>query len=436
MLLHSRAFARYLDMLHAALSLALLVPQFSPLTIQKSQVDITPPEPLPLGGYTARGGKSFEPGGERLYARCLLIKDGRQKLAIVSAEMLTIPESLRAEVQRKIGSGITLFLSATHTHCAPDSQMLNERMTFAIPGIATFRRRWLDWYSDRIASSVKAAIKARSEDFFPCIRQDRLALNRGRRANAQPDQLLTTLAQPLVIMFFSAEQAYDPVPILMSYAAHATFFSSEELHTRGDWPGALANYYESPILQGAIGDVSPDRPGSDAAAKVQAFLTAVRSRVVNPVMFESPVGRLLAEPWTRLDEKLVVAEAPINLLPPKPHPEFATANHIPEVLAQQLVDKFAPREAKVTAFRIGKLAVVGIPGEPTSHLGRKIQNEGKKMGFEYVLVISHVNGWMGYILDSADYDRGGYEATLSFNGREEGNKVVEAAVDALRKLRR
>jgi hypothetical protein len=57
------------------------------------------------------------------------------------------------------------------------------------------------------------------------------------------------------------------------------------------------------------------------------------------------------------------------------------------------------------------------------------------MGFSSVLVCSHVNGWMGYILDPEDYDRGGYEATLSFYGREEGTKVVDAAVAALKALR-
>ena len=48
------------------------------------------------------------------------------------------------------------------------------------------------------------------------------------------------------------------------------------------------------------------------------------------------------------------------------------------------------------------------------------------------MVCSHVNGWMGYILAPEDYDRGGYEATLSFYGREEGTKVVEAGIKALK----
>lgn len=41
---------------------------------------------------------------------------------------------------------------------------------------------------------------------------------------------------------------------------------------------------------------------------------------------------------------------------------------------------------------------------------------------------------MGYILAPEDYDRGGYEATLAFHGREIGPRVVEAAKLALEKL--
>jgi hypothetical protein len=41
---------------------------------------------------------------------------------------------------------------------------------------------------------------------------------------------------------------------------------------------------------------------------------------------------------------------------------------------------------------------------------------------------------MGYILDPKDYARGGYEATLSFYGANEGDLVVKAATNALRGL--
>ena len=125
-------------MLSLAASLLLLSAQG--LSVGRSAVDITPDVPLPLGGYTERGTKVSVPGGDHLYARTVLLESGKTKIALVSVETLTIPESLVREVKKRIPSDVSLFLSATHTHSAPDSQMLNDRMTFLIPGIASFKK--------------------------------------------------------------------------------------------------------------------------------------------------------------------------------------------------------------------------------------------------------------------------------------------------------
>src|SRR5207237_3367930 len=111
---------------------------------------------------------------------------------------------------------------------------------------------------------------------------------------------------------------------------------------------------------------------------------------------------------------------------------FSKDYKIPQALAQSLAEKFAPTSASVSAFRLGSLAIVGIPGEPTSHIGRRIKEAGIAMGFHSVLVISHVNGWIGYILDPADYSHGGYEADLLFYVQKVGMHVLIAAVAVLR----
>ena len=65
------------------------------LDVRRGQVDITPDEALPLGGYTERQGRLSEPGGDHLYVRVLALQVGSVRIAVASAEMLTIPESLR-----------------------------------------------------------------------------------------------------------------------------------------------------------------------------------------------------------------------------------------------------------------------------------------------------------------------------------------------------
>ena len=99
-----------------------------------------------------------------------------------------------------------------------------------------------------------------------------------------------------------------------------------------------------------------------------------------------------------------------------------------------LVDRFAPQVATVSAFRLGKTAIVGTPCEPTSEIGRSIALIGRKLGFDWTLVVPHVNGWAGYVLRPDDYRRRGYEAQLSFYGEQMGERLVEACTVALHKL--
>jgi len=125
---------------------------------------------------------------------------------------------------------------------------------------------------------------------------------------------------------------------------------------------------------------------------------------------------------------------PIVLGGPSPHPQFSKAYGVAQPLAELIVQKFAPPKAEISAFRLGNLAVLGVPGEPTSALGMQIRAYGMTKGFALTLVVAHVNGWMGYVLAKDDYRKGGYEATLSFFGEDSGPRLVEAAKRALDSL--
>ncbi|MBS1707290.1 MAG: hypothetical protein JSS65_01065 [Armatimonadetes bacterium] len=379
------------------------------LNVQTGIVDMTPPEPLPLGGYTARKGALSQPGGDHLYARAVVLSQGRKKLAVVSFETLTIPESLVDEVRANIPKGIDLCLVATHTHCAPDSQMLNKRMTLSVPGISNYQRKWLDWTAGRLSGLVRDTLRRPSESVDGlAIRQAFVTLNRARRKGAHPDPTFTML---------SAGRR----DLLASFAAHATVYDEHRLQPSGDWPGAFSALTGAAFLPGAIGDMSPNvdnsKPGSaitQLVCKARSALQTSRPRSITGI--------------------LRIIKQPVRLDPATPSPAFMSENNVPEVLAKVMVTKFAPPTATVTAWSLGKLAVVGVPGEPTAAVSRRIEAAGRAAGFATTLVISHCNGWCGYILEADDYARGGYEATLSFNGPNTAERVVEACGLALNKL--
>lgn len=360
----------------------------------------------------------MEPGGEPLFARAtILTPPGEKPIAVVVVDMLTVPESLAAAVRERIPPETRLFLIATHTHSAPDSQMLNSRMTFSIPGIASFKSRWLEWYAAHVAQAVEAASKApRSEVAEWDVRSFHATLNRGRRVGALPDRSATMIG-------FKGPGG-GPENLWLHYAAHAVFWGPERLQSSGDWPSRIAETTGASVLVGAIGDVSPAAEGATPEARIDTFARTMNGRLAN-----AETERVASSAPIRWVEEIIPNAKPV------PHPEFARSNRIPDALAQSLLDKFAPPgPSTIVAFRIGKTAIVGVPGEPTSHLGRRIRDFGRNLGFERVLVCSHVNGWIGYILDAKDYARGGYEATLSMFGPNHGDDVVRAGQRALLKL--
>jgi len=189
------------------------------------------------------------------------------------------------------------------------------------------------------------------------------------------------------------------------------------------------------VLNGAIGDVSPAADGATIDDKLRKFQSELASTDKSVAFTVWAPSQPTLRPDPGILRPLSWTARGIKLDPKKPHPTVAKTSGIPQSLAQSLTNQFAPPTASIVAVRLGSLAIVGVPGEPTSILGNQIKVAGLRMGFKSVLICSHVNGWIGYVLDPADYDRGGYEATLSFYGRNEGSKVVDAAIGALRKLR-
>ncbi|MCX7799681.1 MAG: hypothetical protein N2109_04990 [Fimbriimonadales bacterium] len=383
-------------------------------TFRLADVDLTPTEPLPLGGYTERGAAVFEPGGEPLMARALVLEAGSKRLVWLAVEALTVPESLVARVRSQAPTGTDVVLSATHTHCAPDSQMLNERMKIPVPGVATYRARQLEWTAGRLSEAIRRSLQSSA---VPLGRLEaRIAetagLNRARRAGDRPDARAYRISA-------------GGAPLFQAFAAHPVLLGPEHRRLDPEWPGWLMREAGGIVLTGAIGDVSPVPPSGPRADLPRLFAQALRSA-------------LDASPPRDLGSGVAWTFEPIPLGTAVPHPEFAKANRVPEALARLAVSRFAPPTAELIVLRLGRALVVGIPGEPTSAVGRRLAEVGRQKGFDPVVVASHVGGWIGYILTSAEYAEGGYEATLAFHGpgladRLEG--AVERAVQRISQMR-
>ena len=93
---------------------------------------------------------------------------------------------------------------------------------------------------------------------------------------------------------------------------------------------------------------------------------------------------------------------------------------------------FLSERVPLHAIRIGRAELIALPAEPTSLVGEEIR---RRMSPDRVpFVIAHANDWLGYAVAPARYQRGGYEACLSFHGPGLGPWLVEEAAETLRLL--
>lgn len=90
----------------------------------------------------------------------------------------------------------------------------------------------------------------------------------------------------------------------------------------------------------------------------------------------------------------------------------------------------------MTMLRFGGFVIIGIPGEPTSLVERRLFTTFHMAGGELACFVSHVNGWAGYMLDPDDYKAGGYEAGLHFYGPGLAARLSEALDRGMKQLSR
>ncbi|MCA9439451.1 MAG: neutral/alkaline non-lysosomal ceramidase N-terminal domain-containing protein, partial [Candidatus Omnitrophica bacterium] len=87
-------------------------------------------------------------------------------------------------------------------------------------------------------------------------------------------------------------------------------------------------------------------------------------------------------------------------------------------------------------LRLNDLLIIGIPGEMTAEIGKKLRDQvAEKTGVKHPIIGGLANEWISYILSPEQYNGGGgYEASVSFYGPQLGPTVMAAALKGAEKL--
>jgi neutral ceramidase len=414
-------------LLIAALLLLLSGKSGAELRAGAAKVDITPDVKawkVPLGGYADRRAAPATEVQDIVYARALLLADGKTKVALVSADLCFLPANIKTEVLKRLATAGTigigadnLLLVATHTHSAPDPLAMHTGNSLTQKGWTAFDARLLDFTVGKITEAIVAADKRLVPAKAGSATGRATGFNRNRRGEKTTDDALN------VLNVTTADG--KPLATLVNFAAHPTL-DDRATHLSADWPGVMTAEIERAqgkdaiclFFNGSEGDASPNgAEGTTAKEKIADFGRKLAAKA----------NDLLAKIETRSDTPLAAWTQTVTLPPRKPNALFILAAAEFGATIEQsrkLVTSLMPEKTTLGFVRVGDLLLMGFPCEPTAEIGLAAKEKARKAGFTRPAVVALANDWLAYALTPEQYRAGNYEAGMSFYGDKLGPTLL------------
>lgn len=358
-----------------------------PLRAGAAAVRFQLPPGTPIGGF-ARLSYASEGKPGPVGARALVVEEPGCRVALVSVELLLVPDSLEAEVAARVADlGLSgLVVAATHTHAGPGGY---------VHGLL-FERIATGSFDPAVREAIVAAMVEAIRGAAAALAPARLAT-----VSASADDLARSRSGGLedapltVVRLVEADGA--PLAELTVFAAHATILGKRNRVISGDWPGRFlqgGTHGVRLFFQGAIGDQSTEGP---SAGSTRGFANVLSYRV-EALPFAAP------DPAPRLAFSAVEVGLPQSDVGAAPWPLRAAARN--------LGARTFPATARVEALRLGPVLLVAVPAEPVAAVGaawRAALPAG-------AAVVSLANGYLGYVEEAARMAEGRGETHLTYYG--------------------
>ncbi len=452
----------------------------SKLQVGYAEVNINPPLGIGVHGYfVPRHAKGFL---DDLKASVLAIRLGEKTVMMIAVDVCLIENAdanciLQAiEAQTGIEKE-NIFMTASHTHTGP---ILNAAPLFDVEKsvVAAYKA----FFTARIADAAELALK----DFKPAkmgfctgYAPERVAYIRrykmkdGTTMTCPPindpniDYPLGELDQRVHVVRIDREGGHGIV--LMNYGLHADTINGELLSA--DWPHWMRTTIEKTLdgtkcmfFTGCEGDVGSTHvfpaPGDMNDTEI-SFDNEMKS----PGMARF-VGRALAGTILQVYDKVAYFDVDdIGIV----HKTIKLAANVPDKKDMPLAYKYKelhdagrdcdiPYEAMelttvvaealrmcrlengpeffempLMGLKLGKVAFVGIPGEPFTDVGVGIK---AAEGWDMIMPCALTNGSMGYFPMKSAYDEGGYEARSSNYKAGVAEAIIEGGKAILEELKK
>ena len=407
------------------------------------------PVGTPLAGYAARTGVA-EGTLDELRIGAFVLEHEDRRFVVVAADVAAVDASLAGEVAAAAGlRDEELALCASHTHSGPVGLVARlhpadmDRLDHVV------RARFIATAAEAVASA-RAGME-RVELLGGAVQTKGIAANRNE-ANGPYDPRLRVLATR------RGDGSWQGV--LCHFACHPTVLGAANLLVSADFPGALREALRvaldragrAPVVlfvNGAAGDVSTrfTRRAQDAGevsrvgtalakAAVQALDRA--SPHLGPIRYGQASVQLPRRARHRLECHVAAARAGSGGEPPGV--SSSARLRVAETRSQgaamlealaRIPERAIPDELELTAWALGDVGLVAVPGELFASLGSRIEVAAGGR----TLVLGYSNGYVGYLTDGAAHESQTYEALASPFDPAAGERVAAAAEGLLERIR-
>jgi neutral ceramidase len=407
-----------------------------------ARADITPAPGVELWGYSNRSGPAtgtLDP----LYARVLVLDDGRQAVAVVTLDLgrsFGQPQMnfVRTRVRQLHRVNEVMFI-ASHTHSGPvideDYEQVpaweQQALDKIVEAIGTARGRMTE---ARIGVGYGQAILGHNRRY---IQSDGKVKMLWRNSTGQP----TGVIDPSVGVIRVDNQQGQPLALLVNYACHPVVFGPDNLRYSADFPGAMARFVEAswnnqPIcffLQGAPGDINPMLDKTPLAENADVEMRQLGEQLGREVV---RVSRSIQTEPSALPELAYLNEEMQfkNRWSQAALRNAITAAYGPNPAKRYLRYLHDPIALPVTTLLINRqIALVGLPGEPFVGLQLMLK---QRSPLTATFLCGYTNGYVGYFPTLRDAVAGGYGANTIVTRVEvgAGERMIDRALIQLYRL--
>jgi neutral/alkaline ceramidase-like enzyme len=380
-----------------------------------ARVDITPSQPIWMGGYAARTHPS-EGIRQHIFAKALALKDDTGAVTVlVTSDLLGFPGEVSgpifARVQQKFGlSRERIALNSSHTHSAP---VVGHMLSPAYP-LTDADMNVVEAYTAHLQDQIVELIGKSIHDLAPAELSFEqgfagVAVNRrrvGHREYPGP------VEQDVPVLAVLAPD-HHLLAIVFGYACHNTVLSDYQIN--GDWAGyAQASLEKS--YPGAVAMFVQDC-GADANPMPRH---TVELAVNYGETIAAAVDQVLRAKMRTVEGPLTVAFVSVDLPFQKPpsREEFESRSHAKDALLRRhaaLMLRILDRDGKlpdhrsypIEVWQFGKdLTFIALGGEVVVDYSLRFKHE---YGFDKLWVAGYTNDVFAYIPSRRVLAEGGYE---------------------------